>query len=372
MVLSRSPAISKWNTLLLLICFSLLAGAADVSGVNADLRSFLTDPVRAWAANTTISFPSSTEFFDATERWTIFRSPTYRAAISPGTEEDVIKAVKLATSLKIPFLVTGHHHEYTTTLGNLRNGIAIDLSHFIFIELDVAAETVTIGPGVTAGDVFDPLYEAGFEIQTGSASCPALIGVTLGGGLGRFTGVHGLLLDALVSVRLITADGKLREVLKNKHPDLLWAIRGAGANFGVVTSATYKLSPLRNNGDILNADFIFPAEKSSGYFRALEALERFNRIYYAPGRNPNMIWNKGDNVTAQAASALGRELRDDLRFTSGYSEPSVFINYARGDETLERIYSRDNLPRLASLKKKWDPNHVFSFNNIFPTEYPAN
>lgn len=83
-----------------------------------------------------------------------------------------------------------------------------------------------------------------------------------------------------------------------------------------------------------------------------------------------MIWGEGDTATAAAANKLGLELRDELALTSGYSEPSVFLNYARGDEDLEQIYGRDKLPRLASLKKAWDPDNIFAYNLPIPTEYP--
>lgn len=86
-------------------------------------------------------------------------------------------------------------------------------------------------------------------------------------------------------------------------------------------------------------------------------------------RNPNMIWGPGDAVTQKAAQALGRELRDDFRATSGFEGPRVFVNYARGDETLEQIYSKQNLPRLSNLKKQWDPKNAFSFNNAIPSRY---
>lgn len=72
------------------------------------------------------------------------------------------------------------------------------------------------------------------SIETGSAPCPPVIGVTLGGGAGRYQGTYGLMIDALVSARLVTAQGEMVEVSKTENPDLFWAIRGAGANFGIV------------------------------------------------------------------------------------------------------------------------------------------
>ncbi|KAI6086403.1 FAD-binding domain-containing protein [Hypoxylon rubiginosum] len=477
--------------------------AAATAASSVDLAPILTN--QQWSSNTTISFVGSPEFFSVTERWTTFSAPTYVAAVSPDTEEDLIKVVKLATSHKIPFLATGGRHGYTTTLGNLQNGLAIDLSRLNSLALDTTAQTLTVGPGVTVGEVFDPLYNAGFDIQTGSAPCPSLIGVTLGGGVGQYQGIYGLIADALISVRMVTANGEHIDVSRDSHPDLFWAVRGAGTNFGIVTSATYKVHPLADDGDVFVAEFLVAAEKSSEYFETLESMsplpaglssimlvnfntttnqtqvqvhwaykghENEGRAALAPildldieatsiavvpwnkligsafggvidsicrdnitrdlyswnmknysastyttsfskmddyfakhpgGRssvlqfeffpnqamaavpadetafpwrdttgyiNFNMLFDGGDNATEAASIALGLELRDDLVATSGYPELTVFINYAHGDEKIEQIYGREKLPRLASLKNIWDPNHFFSYNNGLPNQYP--
>lgn len=80
---------------------------------------------------------------------------------------------------------------------------------------------------------------------------------------------------------------------------------------------------------------------------------------------------------ADASAALGRELRTDFAATSGYQNESglegglaVYVNYAHGDESLESIYRADKLPRLAALKKTWDPDNVFAYHLALPTEYP--
>ncbi|OTB10571.1 hypothetical protein K445DRAFT_69978 [Daldinia sp. EC12] len=492
---------------LILWCSVWFSGtyAATTAGLvsRVDLKSVLTN--QKWSADTTISFTGSPEFYNATERWTTFSAPTYRAAISPATEDDVVKIVKLAKSLKIPFLATGGRHGYTTTLGDLHDGLAIDLSHFKSIHVDKSAQTVTVGPGVRVGEIFDPLYNAGFDIQTGSASCPSLIGVTLGGGVGRYQGVYGLITDALVSVKIVTAKGDLIEASKHSHSDLFWAIRGAGANFGIIVSATYKVHPLTDNGNVFTVEYVVPGEKSSEYFKTIESMSplpaelasimlinsnsttnktqvqaqwtykgredkareglapilklgldatrmesvpwnklidsAFGNImdaicaanitrdlyswnmkkysastydasfakmdrYFAdyPGArssvlqfeffpnqamaavpyddtafawrdttayvNFNMLFDDNDIATRNASIALGLELRDDLVATSGYPDITVFVNYAHGDEKLEQIYGKDKLPRLAKLKKTWDPNHLFSFNNKLPHHYP--
>ena len=81
--------------------------------------------------------------------------------------------------------------------------------------------------------------------------------------------------------------------------------------------------------------------------------------------------NAAGDQAAEAGDLLARQLRDSWAATSGYPELSVYINYARGDETLRQRYGARKLPRLAALKKKWDPHNVFAYNNALPTEYPG-
>ena len=81
--------------------------------------------------------------------------------------------------------------------------------------------------------------------------------------------------------------------------------------------------------------------------------------------------NAAGDPAAAAGAKLGAELRDSWASTSGYPELSVYINYARGDEQLPQRYGADKLPRLAALKRKWDPNNVFAYNNVLPTVYPG-
>lgn len=99
-----------------------------------------------------------------------------------------------------------------------------------------------------------------------------MMGATLGGGIGRSHGIHGMIIDALVSARVVTADGQIVEASETTNPDLFWGLRGAGQNFGIVTSATYKLHPLRNNGVWTTADILLTPEKNVSYFEAVEKM----------------------------------------------------------------------------------------------------
>jgi FAD/FMN-containing dehydrogenase len=100
------------------------------------------------------------------------------------------------------------------------------------------------------------------------------VGVSIGAGANHWQGVHGYVMDSIISVRLITADARLIEVSEDSHPDLFWAIRGAGHNFGVITSATYRLYPPTNNDEILVVDAAFLPRANTSYFEALGEISR--------------------------------------------------------------------------------------------------
>jgi fumiquinazoline A oxidase len=100
-----------------------------------------------------------------------------------------------------------------------------------------------------------------------------MVGATIGAGIGPLQGLHGLIADALLSVRMVTATGDLITVSNTSNPDLFWAIRGAGANFGIITSATYKIHDATNRGQVLNADFGFPGTANASLYNLLQSWD---------------------------------------------------------------------------------------------------
>jgi len=99
-----------------------------------------------------------------------------------------------------------------------------------------------------------------------------MVGATLGGGVGRYNGIHGMLLDSLLNVEMVTADGKIITASETVNKDLFWAIRGAGFNFGTILEATYSIYdetvPL-----VLNADFLFAPNASQAILEFFKTFE---------------------------------------------------------------------------------------------------
>lgn len=103
--------------------------------------------------------------------------------------------------------------------------------------------------------------------------CVGLVGATIGGGIGVSTGLHGITVDSLNSVRIITASGDLVTASKETNPDLFWAIRGAGANFGIITSATYEIYDQTNDGKAIIGSFTFPASANTSIWETLQSFD---------------------------------------------------------------------------------------------------
>jgi FAD/FMN-containing dehydrogenase len=151
------------------------------------------------------------------------------------------------------------------------DGIALDLSALKRVQVNLKASTVTVGGSVTFGELLAPVAAAGREIQTGLLPCVGVVGATLGGGIGRYAGLHGLVLDSLQEVRIVTADGGLVRASRTQNADLFWGVRGAGFNFGVVVEAVYSIHKV-TAAKVMNADFLLPLNQSA-------AVTRFFKLY---------------------------------------------------------------------------------------------
>jgi FAD/FMN-containing dehydrogenase len=126
-------------------------------------------------------------------------------------------------------------------LGIADDALVIDLAPIKYTRVDPAAQTVTVGGGCTWGDVDHATHAFGFAVPSGIISTTGVGGLTLGGGIGHLTRKCGLTIDNLVSADVVLANGKFVKASADENPDLFWALRGGGGNFGIVTSFTFRL-----------------------------------------------------------------------------------------------------------------------------------
>jgi FAD/FMN-containing dehydrogenase len=181
---------------------------------------------------------------------------------------DVIAAVNFARDNDVLLAIRGGGHN-GPGLGSCDDGLVIDLSTLKSVRVDPARRTVRVDPGCTSGDVDHATHAFGLAVPFGIVSTTGVAGLTLGGGTGYLTRSHGLTIDNLISVDMVTADGRLVTASERENPDLFWGLRGGGGNFGVATSFEYRLHPI---GPLLGGLLIYPLA------RAGEILRRYRDL----------------------------------------------------------------------------------------------
>ncbi|MBR0901588.1 FAD-binding oxidoreductase [Bradyrhizobium liaoningense] len=156
---------------------------------------------------------------------------------------DVVAAVRFARNHDLGIAIRGGGHNVAGT-AVCDDGIVIDLSAMRGVRVDPADRRAWVQGGALWGDVDHETQAHGLATTGGIVSHTGVAGLTLGGGVGWLMRKHGLTVDNLLAINLVMADGGLLRVSEDEHPDLFWALRGGGGNFGVVTSFEFRLHPV--------------------------------------------------------------------------------------------------------------------------------
>ena len=156
---------------------------------------------------------------------------------------DVVDGVNLARNLGLEIAIKGGGHNVAGR-ATVEGGLMIDLSLMKGIHVDPSRRTVRAQGGATWADLNRETQLHDLAVTGGVVSTTGIAGLTLGGGLGWLMGKYGLALDNLQSAELVTANGRVLRASAEENPDLFWAVRGGGGNFGVVTSFEYRLFPV--------------------------------------------------------------------------------------------------------------------------------
>jgi FAD binding domain/Berberine and berberine like len=239
---------------------------------------------------------------------------------------DVRRVVETARREGLELAVRSGGHSvvgHSTTDG----GVVLDLRDMNKIEIDADARTAWVESGATAVQLTEALAPHKLVVGFGDSGSVGVSGITLGGGIGFLVRKFGLTIDSLLAAELVTADGELHRASETEHPDLFWAIRGGGGNFGVVTRLQFRLQPLPHfTGGIL----ILPAtpETIAGFSAlSLAAPEELSTIgnvmpapplpFLAPEHHGKLvifafIAFAGDDAAAERASAPSRPLAAPL------------------------------------------------------------
>ncbi len=168
---------------------------------------------------------------------------------------DVVQAVLFAREHDVPLAVRSGGHSLAG-MSVADGALVVDLSALNGLSIDPGRRVAFVEPGVTSGQLAERAHEFGLGLSTGDVASVGLGGLTLGGGIGYFVRKYGLAIDHLLSVEVVTADGRLLVASANEHPDLFWGLRGGGGNFGIATRFEFRLETA---GEVLGGALALPA-----------------------------------------------------------------------------------------------------------------
>ncbi|MBX3030731.1 MAG: FAD-binding oxidoreductase [Chloroflexi bacterium] len=207
------------------------------------------------------------EGYDAARRvynGAIDRRP--RAIVRVADVADVIACVDAARGSGIPLAIRGGGH-HGAGFGTWDDALVIDFAGLRSTTVDPVARTVRADAGCTWGDVDHATGAFGLATPSGFVSTTGVAGLTLGGGSGYLSRHHGMTVDNLLAADVVLADGRFVTASEEHHPDLFWALRGGGGNFGVVTSFTFRCHPVGDRGVIIGGPVLYDIADTEEVFR---------------------------------------------------------------------------------------------------------
>jgi FAD/FMN-containing dehydrogenase len=185
-----------------------------------------------------VHLPGDPGYGPATAGFNVAHRPAPAVVVEATSESDVVAAVRFAaaTGRAVATQATGHGLR-----GDLEGTVLVTTARMSSVRVDVARRTAVVTAGARWRDVIDAAAPHGLAPITGSASSVGVIGMALGGGVGPFSRAFGMAADRIVRLRLVTADGSVRELTAERDPELFWAVRGARGAFGIVTEIELEL-----------------------------------------------------------------------------------------------------------------------------------
>ncbi|MGH2839347.1 MAG: FAD-binding oxidoreductase [Solirubrobacteraceae bacterium] len=216
-----------------------------------------------------VLLPDDDGFADATRLWNGMIRKTPALVVQPTGTADVVEAVGFAREHDLALSVRGGGHNIAGT-ALTDGGLTIDMSPLRAVLVDPGARTATVQPGCVNGDVDRETQLHGLATPLGFNSETGVAGLTLGGGLGYLTRRFGWTVDNLLEVEIVTADGQVRRASRDEHADLFWAVRGAGANVGIVTEFVFRLHEV--GPTVVGGIIAWPYERAAEIFAAYRTL----------------------------------------------------------------------------------------------------
>ena len=249
--------------------------------------------------NGTLSLPSDSRWDEARAAWQLGIDQRPVAVVEAAGVADVVATVVAARALGLRVAAQGTGHN-AAPLGELSGTILLSTRRMRAVSVDPASRIARVDAGAVWGDVTPAAGEHGLAALAGSSRGVGIVGYCLGGGISWFARSHGLAASSVTAIELVTADGVFRRVDRSEHPELFWALRGGGGDFGVVTALEFRLYPIV---EVHAGVLFFPLE------RAAEVLH---------------AWRDWTETVPESVTTIGRVLRfppmpDLPPFLSGHS-----------------------------------------------------
>src|SRR5262245_10968428 len=226
---------------------------------------------------------------------------------------EVGPAIVAARSHQLPLSVRGGGHDWAGRA--LRHaGLVIDLSGMRQVAVDAGARIATVRGGATAGDVINAAAPYDLSAATGTVGAVGMAGLTLGGGYGPLNGRFGLALDNLLSAEVVLGDGRLVTTDSTHEPELFWALRGGGGNFGVITSMRIQLHPIHR---LLAGFILFPWSQATDVWGGLSTV----------------VAAAADELTVQSGVLSGPDGSPTL-----FLSPTWSGDLAQGEKAIEKLH----------------------------------
>ena len=293
--------------------------------------------------------PSDGTYDEARQLWNGVTDRRPAVIARCASADDVMAAIGFARVAGLTVAVRGGGHN-VAGMASVDEGLVIDLSPMRAVEVDAEAGTVRAQGGATLGDIDAATIVHGLAVPVGVVSETGIAGLTLSGGMGWLRRKYGLSCDNLISAEVVTAAGEVMTASDDEHPDLLWALRGGGGNFGVVTSFEFRAHPV--SPEVAFAFALYPAEEAQVVLRSSEAaiasapeeiapLAFFGRV---PAAEPFPEEAHGKPFVAVAAVHSGapdvgeRELRPFRELGTPLADLSDRIPYTAAQSLLDEEY----------------------------------
>ncbi|KAF9452162.1 FAD-binding domain-containing protein [Macrolepiota fuliginosa MF-IS2] len=200
--------------------------------------------------------PDHPEYGKSLQRWAVNAERNAAVVVFVKNESDVSTAISYARTNNLPVAIRGGGHN-ATGASSTEGGLVIDLSrHLNLVRIDPEKRLAYVGGGALWEAVDKAAIEHGLATPGGTVNHTGVGGLILGGGFGWLSGEHGLTIDNLVQVTLVSADGSVHKANDTENPDLFFGVRGGGCNFGVVTEFVLALHPQRRT--VFSGPIIFP------------------------------------------------------------------------------------------------------------------